>query len=62
LPLVDFQAESTITKTFEFDSKDVPVGKGFKVGLNYGSESIEVKYGDNGPKTGPEMVEFNILP
>ncbi len=58
---IDLPAKTTVTKTFEFNSNDVPVGKGLKVNLSYGIESIgEVKDGTNSPKKGPEIVKFNI--
>ncbi len=58
---MDFPAKTTVTKTFEFNSNDVPVGKGFTVSLSYGMKSIgEVKEGTNSPAKGPETVRFNI--
>jgi hypothetical protein len=58
---MDFPAKTTVTKTFEFDSRDVPVGKAYRVNLSYGMESIgEVRDGINSPKKGPESVNIQI--
>jgi hypothetical protein len=57
---VDIPAKSTITKTFEFNSMDVPVGKGFDVNLSYGPTGKTEQSGINSPIKRPEMVQFTI--
>ena len=59
---VTFPAKKTITKTFEFNSKDVPVGKGFSAEIVYGDDYDEQASGVNGPSKTPETVKLFIGP
>lgn len=53
-------AESTMDYTFDFDSNDVPVGKGFTVEMVYGDDVIKRAYGVNSPSKAPEVAEITI--
>jgi hypothetical protein len=57
---VNFPAKKTITKTFEFNSKDVPVGKSFTVEVVYGDDIFKRVYGKNTPANTPEVVKIVI--
>ena len=53
-------AESTMDYTFDFDSEDVPVGKGFTAEMVYGDDVIKRTYGVNGPSKAPEVAQISI--
>jgi hypothetical protein len=53
-------AESTMDYTFDFDSDDVPVGKGFTAEMVYGDDVIKRTYGVNTPSKLPEVAEISI--
>jgi hypothetical protein len=53
-------AESTVEYTFDFDSNDVPVGKGFTAELVYGDDVIKRTYGVNSPSKAPEVAQIAI--
>ena len=53
-------AESTMDYTFDFDSDDVPVGKGFTAEMVYGDDVIERAYGVNSPSKSPEVAQISI--
>ncbi len=55
---ITFPAGETVTKTFEFTSKDVPIGKGFNVEVVYGDDYDEDADGVNGPESAPEEVHI----
>lgn len=57
---ITFPAGETVTRTFEFNSKDVPVGKGFNVEVVYGDDYDEDEDGVNGPESEPEEVHIFI--
>ena len=59
---VIFPSKKTITKTFEFNSKDVPVGKGFSAEIVYGDDYDEQASGVNSPSKAPETVKLFIGP
>ena len=45
-----FPAETTIQRTFDFDSRDVPVGTGFFAEVRYGDDYDTGIYGENTQK------------
>lgn len=53
-------AESTIDYTFDFDSDEVPVGKGFTAEMIYGDDVIKRTYGVNSPSKAPEVAQIAI--
>ncbi len=53
-------AESTIEYTFDFESDDIPVGKGFTVEMVYGDDVIKRTYGVNSPSKAPEVAQISI--
>jgi hypothetical protein len=53
-------AESTIDYTFDFDSGDIPVGKGFTAEMVYGDDVIKRTYGVNSPSKAPEVAQIAI--
>lgn len=53
-------AESTIDYTFDFDSDDIPVGKGFTAEMVYGDDVIKRTYGVNSPSKAPEVAQIAI--
>ncbi len=53
-------AESTVEYTFDFDSDDVPVGKGFTAEMVYGDDVIKRTYGVNSPSKAPEVAQIAI--
>ena len=58
-----FQANKTVTKAFEFNSKDVPIGKGFEVAFVSRENSTQTEHaikGVNGPSSAPETIEFSL--
>ena len=55
-----FPAKTTIAKSFDFNAKDVPIGKGFFAEVRYGDDFDKGKQGVNTAKQGPETVEFRI--
>lgn len=57
---VYFPAGETVTKTFTFNSKDVPVGTGFEVNIDHGDDYNQYKFGENSPTKKPEVIHFNI--
>jgi hypothetical protein len=59
---VTFPSKKTITKTFEFDSRDVPVGKKFTAEVVYGDDYDEQASGVNSPANTPETVRIYIGP
>ncbi len=59
---VTFPSKKTITKTFEFNSKDVPVGKEFSAEVVYGDDYDERARGVNSPANTPETVRIYIGP
>lgn len=68
IPNIIMPAKATITKTFVFDSNDVPVGKAFNVDgthVKYGNEDEleaeqEQVHGINDPLSGPEEVQIYL--
>ncbi|HYF99796.1 MAG TPA: hypothetical protein VD815_06875 [Candidatus Saccharimonadales bacterium] len=57
---ITFPAKKTIQRTFEFDSKDVPVGKGFTAEVRWDDDYDTSVNGVNSPKKGPQTVEVLI--
>ncbi|HYO07045.1 MAG TPA: hypothetical protein VER14_08675, partial [Phototrophicaceae bacterium] len=57
---ITFPAKKTIQRTFEFDSKDVPVGKGFTAEVRWDDDYDTSVNGVNSPKKGPETAEIRI--
>lgn len=53
-------AKSIISYTLNFNSNDVPVGKGFTVELVYGDDIFKRTYGINGPSNTPEIVQITM--
>ena len=53
-------AESTMDYTFDFDSDDVPVGKGFTAEMVYGDDVIKRAYGVNSPSKAPDVAQIVI--
>lgn len=53
-------AKSTVSHTFEFDSDDVPVGKGFTAEMVYGNDIFKRTYGVNSPSNTPEIAQIAI--
>lgn len=53
-------AESTVDYTFDFNSDDVPVGKGFTAEMVYGDDVIKRTYGVNSPSKAPEVAQIAI--
>ncbi len=53
-------AESTVDYTFDFNSDDVPVGKGFTAEMVYGDDVIKRTYGVNSPSKAPEVAQISI--
>jgi hypothetical protein len=53
-------AESTMDYTFDFDSDDVPDGKGFTAEMVYGDDVIKRTYGVNSPSKAPEVAQIAI--
>ena len=54
------QLEKTVTKTFTFNSKDVPVGTEFEVNIDHGDDYNQYKFGENTLTKKPEVIHFNI--
>jgi hypothetical protein len=57
---ITFPAKKTIQRTFEFDSRYVPVGKGFTAEVVWDDDYDRDVKGVNSPKKGPETVEVRI--
>jgi hypothetical protein len=57
---ITFPAKKTIERTFEFDSRDVPVGKGFTAEVVWDDDYDRDVKGVNSPKKGPETMEVRI--
>ena len=53
-------AESTMDYTFDFDSDDVPVGKGFTAEMVYGDDVVKRTFGVNSPSKAPEVAQIAI--
>jgi len=53
-------AKSTVSYTFDFDSEDVPVGKGFTAEMVYGDDIFKRASGVNSPSKTPETVQLTI--
>jgi hypothetical protein len=57
---VKYPAKKTIDKTFEFNSRDVPVGKAFTVEVVHGNYVFKRFYGVNSPSNTPELAKITI--
>ncbi len=55
-----FPAESTVFQIFEFNSTDVPVGKGFTAEIVYGDDKFKSNNGVNSPSKEPEIIQLTI--
>jgi hypothetical protein len=53
-------AQSTVDYTFEFNSNDVPVGKGFTAEMVYGDDVFKRTYGVNTALKTPEIAQITI--
>ncbi|MBA3750785.1 MAG: hypothetical protein H0X03_07865 [Nitrosopumilus sp.] len=53
-------AKSTVSYTFEFNSNDVPVGKGFTAEMVYGDDIFKKASGVNSPSNTPEVIHITI--
>jgi NhaP-type Na+/H+ and K+/H+ antiporter len=53
-------AKSTVSYKFEFNSNDVPVGKGFTAEMVYGDDIFKRTYGVNTPSNTPEIVQITL--
>ena len=53
-------AESTVDYAFDFNSDDVPVGKGFTAEMVYGDDIFKRAKGVNSPSKTPEIVQLTI--
>jgi hypothetical protein len=57
---VNCPAKSTVSYTFEFNSNDVPIGKGFTAEMVYGDDIFKKAYGANSPSNTPEIIQITI--
>lgn len=57
---VQFPAKQTVSHTVEFNSQDVPTGKGFSVEAVYADDMYKRTYGINTPANTPEIVTLVI--
>jgi hypothetical protein len=53
-------AKSTVSNVFEFNSSNIPIGKGFTVDVVYGDDIFKKAYGVNNPSNTPEVVQISI--
>ena len=53
-------AQSTVDYAFDFNSNDVPVGKGFTVEMVYGDDVFKRTYGVNTALKTPEIAQITI--
>ena len=51
-----------MTKAFEFNSKDVPVGKAYSAEVVYGDDFNEIASGVNGASNAPEALQIYLGP
>lgn len=57
---IQFPAKQTVSHTVEFNSQDVPTGKGFSVEVVYADDMYKRTYGTNTPANTPEIVTLVI--
>ncbi len=57
---VYFPGGEITSKTFTFNSSDVPVGTEFEVNIDYGDDYNQYKFSENSPEKRPEVVQFVI--
>ncbi|MBA3284962.1 MAG: hypothetical protein H0U27_07870 [Nitrosopumilus sp.] len=55
-----FTAKSTVFQIFDFNSTDVPVGKGFTAEIVYGDDKFKRNHGVNSPSKESEIVQLTI--